>query len=64
MHPTRSKVIKSAIVFLAVRVFSACIEVLYFNYHALRYPDNSKVVLSNQELMSASTGLEHRELSR
>jgi len=56
MHPTRSKVIKAAIVFLAVLLLSACIEVLYFNYHALRYPDNSKVVLSSQELMSDSTG--------
>jgi len=58
MHPVRSKLIKVSIIFLSIMVLSACLELFYFNYHALRYPANSKVVISSQELLPNSSGFE------
>ena len=56
MNPTRSKVCKAAIVFLSVLLLSAGIELFFFNYHAVRYRDNSRVVLESAQLITGSSG--------
>jgi uncharacterized membrane protein len=56
MNPTRSKICKAALIFLSILLLSACIELFFFNYHAIRYRDNSKVVLESGQLLAGSKG--------
>lgn len=54
MLKIRSKILKAAIIFLCVLIFSACLELFFFNYHAIRYADTLE--LDSQTMLANSTG--------
>lgn len=54
MLKIRSKILKATIIFLCILLFSACIELFFFNYHAIRYADTLE--LDSQTMLANSTG--------
>ena len=54
MSDIRSKIIRASVIVLGILLLSACFELFFFNYHAVRY--GGKLEMDSQTMLQNSTG--------